>query len=114
MGQIVKERREALGIAQDDIDGISSATVRKIERGIAGAIRGQKRAALTTTLRWPLNALDLLADGADPEELGSPSIEISASGVDLDELARIDPEQYESIMDLARIALDRARARRRP
>ena len=39
--------------------------------------------------------------------------ELSASGTDLDELRRLDPEAYEQIVNLARLALDRARERRR-
>ncbi len=38
-------------------------------------------------------------------------IAIAASGVDLEELRRRDPEAYDQILGLARIALDRARDR---
>lgn len=40
-------------------------------------------------------------------------VELSASGRDLEELRQADPESYEQIMSLARLALDRARERRR-
>lgn len=46
-------------------------------------------------------------------DVGQPAVRISASGVDLDELRRLDPEAYEAIIRQAEIALDRARDRRR-
>lgn len=42
-----------------------------------------------------------------------PAVRIEASGVDLSELRRLDPEAYEAIIRQAEIALDRARERRR-
>lgn len=45
--------------------------------------------------------------------LGPLDAHISASGVDLDELKRLDPEAYDAILRQAEIALDRARGRRR-
>lgn len=38
-------------------------------------------------------------------------IHMAASGVDLEELRQLDPEAYDSIENMARIALDRARQR---
>lgn len=46
-------------------------------------------------------------------EVPLKNITVSASGVDLNELARLDPEAYEAIMRQAEIALDRARGRSR-
>jgi len=44
---------------------------------------------------------------------GGRGVRISASGVDLDELRRLDPEAYQAIIRQAEIALDRARDRRK-
>lgn len=41
-----------------------------------------------------------------------PDIQIDASGVDLEELRREDPDAYQQIIDLARFHLDRARERK--
>ncbi|MCU1488312.1 MAG: hypothetical protein JWN67_5058 [Actinomycetia bacterium] len=49
----------------------------------------------------------LLADAARAKDL-----RISADGVDLEELRHADPEAYDQLMGMARIALDRARQRR--
>lgn len=38
-------------------------------------------------------------------------ITLAASGVDLEEVRRVDPERYQHIEGLARLALDRARRR---
>lgn len=44
---------------------------------------------------------------------GNPDeIQLAASGVDLEELRLADPDAYALVMDLAKTALDRARARR--
>jgi len=67
VGTLVKERREALGIRQEAIEGVSSSLVRQIEQGRAPKDgRGITRAALTTALRWPANAIERLYAGEDP------------------------------------------------
>lgn len=50
--------------------------------------------------------------GRDYVPLDDEPIELSASGVDLEELRLADPEMYEQLMAMARTALDRARERR--
>lgn len=49
----------------------------------------------------------LLADAAEARRL-----HLSADGVDLEELRQADPEAYEQLMGMARIALERAKHRR--
>lgn len=70
-----------------------------------------------TALDWPQDALDRLAAGADPDDFDRepepPAIQMAASGVDLEELRRLDPEAYEHIYGLVEIAIDRARQRGR-
>lgn len=120
VGVLIERGRTAKGLTKRKAAraaGFDEAVWRQIEEGYR-LIQGN---------RVPANPRDENLEaaarvvGLDPaavfEAAGRPfdraPIEISASGVDLDELAREDPEQYEAIMDLARLALDRARARRR-
>lgn len=107
-----------MGLTQEGIPGVSSSLVRHVERGTAPqGGQGVKRRALLAALRWPPDAMVLLASGADPDELDyqpdpePEPIQIAASGVDLEELRRVDPESYDQIIGMARIALDRARQR---
>lgn len=48
----------------------------------------------------------------DRARAGRHAITVNTSGVDLEELRRTDPEAYDQIIGMARIALDRARRRR--
>lgn len=123
IGDEYRRRRTRLRLTQDQIPGVSSATVRKIEKGTEPNPTERIRLHLAEALGWPDNAHELLAQGATASELldefdrvhrpgpaGGP-IRLSASGVDLDELLDRDPEAYAAIMEQARIALDRARQR---
>ncbi len=73
VGELIRERRESLNIRQDDFPDVSSATIGKAERGVALPARGLTVAALCRGLRWRPDALDLLAEGADP-----PTVELES------------------------------------
>lgn len=116
VGALLRERRQTLGLRQEGIDGVSSSTVRLIEKGDqrVATPRGLTVAAMMRALGWPPDAIVRLAAGEDPASLTGTTdrlIEMSASGVDLDELRRVDPETYAAIETLARSALDRANER---
>jgi hypothetical protein len=118
LGQIMKARRGFLGRTQVQVvevakaagRDISEPSYRQLENG-----RGWEKAsarilsAASVGLEWPPDALARVALGADPSGVGA--IEMSASGIDLDELARVDPEMYEQIRSMAALALERANRR---
>lgn len=111
VGACIRQRRAELGLTQDAIPGISAAALRKLEAGTAPTPRDAKRIALLRGLQWKSTALDDLTRGADPATLVEVPITVDASGVNMDELRRADPEAYDAIEQMARIALDRARKR---
>jgi len=69
---------------------------------------------LAKALGWSPRSIELAMDGQSPEVGRSPDPEVtvSADGVDLSELRRVDPAAYEKLMDDARWLLARARERR--
>lgn len=66
VGQLIRARRDKLGLSQEQIPGVSSATVGKIERAAADAFRPRQLVALMQALRWPTDAYQRLLDGEDP------------------------------------------------
>jgi transcriptional regulator with XRE-family HTH domain len=59
VGAALRARRVALGLTQDDLDGVSSSTIRKAERGELG-MRDLTRAAYMRGLQWPNDAIERL------------------------------------------------------
>lgn len=115
VGALVKERREWVGLTQEGIPGVSSSTVRKVENGTADAFRRSSLVALLSALRWPADALEQLAAGADPATLADDYDPIrfsSADDVQFDALRREDPDGFRVVADMARTLLDRAAERR--
>lgn len=127
LGQIVRDRRLDLGMSQVDVAlraGISEPAYRALE---TGRTRSSDRtlSLVSRALDLPTHALrsirdDLESNGSTTTSLDLASIErrhesiaLSASGVDLDELHRLDPDAYELIIAQAQLALDRARERNR-
>src|SRR4051812_8964449 len=68
VGDILKERREQLGLTQEDTPNVSSATVRKIENGTATSFRRASMLAYMDALGWPPNSRDRLIAGENPAE----------------------------------------------
>lgn len=72
VGHAVRRRRESLGLTQEGC-GVSSSLVKQIEKGEApGEGRGSTRSKFMRALRWPPDALERLAAGADPHSLEQP------------------------------------------
>lgn len=69
VGDIVRARRELLGLTQDDVPSASSSTVRKIENGTADRFRRSSIVGYMRALGWPADAMERLTAGADPSSL---------------------------------------------
>jgi transcriptional regulator with XRE-family HTH domain len=83
VGALIRARREARGLRQEGIDGVSSALVGRIERGTAPVDgRGLTRSAFAQALGWPPDAFERLADGEDPAVLDAPPPEEAAPPTD--------------------------------
>lgn len=118
MGAIVRIRRNSLGLRQIDVvraanetlgvTVISEPTYRALEKGRTNAT-DRTLAGASVGLRWPSDALARIRQGEEPDSIDPRSVQVDASGVDLEELRHADPESYEQIIGMARIALDRAR-----
>lgn len=118
MGRLLREARERLRPKVSKRQaaakaGFSPTQWGDMERGERH--QGTRVRPADETLLAAARAVDL-----DPrvlfEAVGRPysepeTLELSASGVDLDALARLDPEAYELIVRQAQLALDRARRR---
>lgn len=124
VGERLGAAREALRLTKREAArraGFSEITWRNLEAGERQAAPG---VVVPMSPRDDTLASAAVAVELDPAEIfelvGRPyvpkddddEIHLSASGVDLAELAEVDPEAYEQIMGLAHIALDRARDRR--
>lgn len=120
LGAIVRARRLALGLKQREVvdaAGVSEPTYRAIENGRTEA-GDLTLAAVSRGLEWPSEALGRIKAGEDPEGFDSadffdePSIRLSASGVDLDELRELDPEGYQTVLAQIDLLVRRARKQR--
>jgi transcriptional regulator with XRE-family HTH domain len=69
VGAIIRARREFLHLTQDELPGLSSATVGKIERGTADRFKRPTLIRLAAALDWRPDALDMLIGGADPVDV---------------------------------------------
>ncbi len=120
-GVLLEEARQARRLSKRGAAreaGFSESTWRQLEDG---------ERQVTEDVRVPVNPRDdtlvaaARAVGIDPavlfEAAGRPfrgprePLGMDASGVDLEELRRLDPEAYGNIQALARIALEQARQR---
>lgn len=91
----------------DRASGISYKTIRRLLDG-DGVTRRDRLVVLAQFFGWPSDGFDRIRRGEEPTE----EIHIDASGTDLEELRQADPESYDQIMAMAKLALDRARERR--
>lgn len=104
VGDRIRIARERAGLTQAELAhqaGLRQQSVAKWEAGLSSP-SASSLASIARALRTSTDGL-----------LGLEEITIDASGADLGELRERDPEAYEAIIAQARIALDRARARRR-
>jgi transcriptional regulator with XRE-family HTH domain len=93
--------------AIEQATGVSYPTMQKLLAG-ERVTRRDRLVVLAQYFGWPGDAFDRIRRGEEPVD----EIHIDASGVDLEELRQVDPESYDQIMSMARLALDRARDRR--
>lgn len=91
--------------------GVDARTITKLVNG-QPVTRRPALVRLATHFGWEPDGFDRIREGREPYSAAEQDIRLSASGVDLEELRLEDPESYEQIMGLARLALDRARERR--
>lgn len=73
VGDAVRARRDLLGLTQDDVPGVSSSTVRKIENGTADSFRRKSIVGYMRALGWPPDAFERLEAGEDPSTLAEPA-----------------------------------------
>lgn len=109
-GEIIRTRRELFRLAQEDIPGVSSSTVRKIENGTAEGFRRSSIVAFMRALKWPADGYDRIRAGDDPDEL--PDVQPAEDDVpapariasiiielpDGTKVANISPDQIEAVM----------------
>lgn len=101
-GQIVRSRREELGIQQEDLDqygGPSSTTLSRIERGIAPPSAKTLR-KLDVGLRWATGSAARTLDGGEPAPSTEPDASASQSSPTLAPPQNADGNPYEDIDDL--------------
>lgn len=116
VGERIRIAREANDLTQTrlgELIGVKQQSVQKWESGGMPSTRNLEK--LSLVLGVPIAALlgnvnEVYIPG--PADKPADEIEVSASGVDLEELRQLDPEQYDAIMRQAELALDRARRRR--
>lgn len=111
LAQAVRARRLAMGgMTQAQAAsraGVSDTTWNQIERG--QPVSDRSLAKVSQALWEDAGAGTAILEGAEPPEA---QLELSASGVDLDEPRALDPAAYELIVRQAELALERARERR--
>lgn len=121
-GALLKRGRLQTGLSKRAIAavaGFDEATWRQLEEGertIAGVKvpanpRDETLAAAAMAARVSVPELFRLAERSYPDDPDA-EVELSASGVDLEELKRLDPDGYRDVMADARQRLGAARARR--
>lgn len=117
VGTRIRAERVQAGLTQTqlgDLVGVKQQSVAKWEDG--GTITIERLEAIAEVLQIPVRIL--LGEPTNETTVPSRSndadhvLELSASGVDLEELRRLDPQAYELIVRQAELALDRARERR--
>lgn len=112
LARALQAAREAHDLTQAELAtslGVGQQTVSKWETGVTTP-RPRALSQLAEQLEVPMTRLLTLAGYL---EGGHDQVHVAASGTDLDELRREDPEAYELVMEMARTALARVRQGRR-
>jgi hypothetical protein len=124
VAEAVRRRLEQLPITKSQVVDRAGTDYRSFNKVVAGEeVTPAVRKKVARGLGWTPDSLDRIHRGESPIEgtnylpgLDPPhpdgELELSASGVDLDELRQLDPETYDAIATQIRLALDRARERR--
>lgn len=103
VGAAIRARRVEQGLTQEGIEGISSSTIRKIERGELG-ISLHSKSRLAKALGWPSNAIDRLLAGDDPADL-EESEDLPVAGYDA-RLSRLPADQLRRVKSVLDPLLD--------
>lgn len=69
VGQLIRQRREELGLSQEAIEGVSSSSVRKIENATAEDFRRSTIVAYMRALGWAPDAYERMRAGENPASL---------------------------------------------
>ncbi len=96
LGEQVRTRRIELGIRQQDLEGVSTSTLTKIERGDTDAsYRPATIRALEVGLRWGPGSVQAILAGGEPVELAEAETDPTLAA--LDRLARVVQELTEEV-----------------
>lgn len=71
VGELFRARRESLGLSQDDVPNLSSATVRKIENASVPSFKPRTLRTFAAGVAWQPDAYERLLAGADPTEMAA-------------------------------------------
>jgi len=100
VGAAVRQRREALGLAQG-VGDVSAATWRKVEKGVDPPYRRATLIAIARALDWPDDAIARMLAGRPPDE---PMVDRDDRSIQ-DRIAAIEAE----LMALKQTLMRRAR-----
>lgn len=88
LAQHISARRLALGLNQADIEGVSTATMTKLENAAAEGYRPSTLAALERALKWSHGSVEAILAGGEPtlapvthQLSGSATLVSAAEGV---------------------------------
>lgn len=103
VGEILRQRRDALLLTQEGIEGVSSATVGKIERAAAESFKRNTMTAYLTALGLAPDAYAKLIEGHAIESLVVKPTRWSAyeGGTALERLRQTHPERWRHLEELA-------------
>ena len=73
LGDQVRRRRQVLGIKQNEIPGVGTATMSHIENAKQDAYKDFVLAALERGLKWKPGSVDSVLAGGEPAELDEPA-----------------------------------------
>jgi transcriptional regulator with XRE-family HTH domain len=102
-GNILRQRREALGRSQDDFESVSSATIRKIENASAESYKRRSLVAYATELGLAGDAYERLLRGEPEERVIPPSLTWSSADgpSSLDRLRNENPDAWAELERMA-------------
>ncbi len=128
VGSSVALRRETLGLSRDQAAALTDEAVTvkdwtTVEDGRADRVPSSIRREISLALGWPVDAINQIASGADPDRLntGRPAGRPRAphdgrdrvDDVDFARLRDLDPDGYKTIVAQARRLLAAALERER-
>ena len=76
IGDAVRARRQALGLTQDEVRGVSSAWLRQIENGTNRNPTSTKLRQLEQALGWGSSSIEIISAGGEPTTPVGTSVDI--------------------------------------